>query len=125
MVSFDSLRRIYYIIFNVGILALVAYLNGTKIMSYNQSYIFYFGVLGAFFIVDFLLYPKTTVFKEHQIFVMFPLVVGLGLLTFFFITSSSESYLSVIILIAVDISIAGALGIIDWFNKRKQKQDPS
>ena len=125
MVSFDSLRRIYYFIFNVGLIAFTYYLHETNILSYNQSYLLYFGAFGAFFVVDFLIYPKTTLFKEHQIFVMLPLVLGIALLTCVLIASSINSNLSVIILVAVDLLIAGTLGIMDWTNKRKQKQTSS
>jgi hypothetical protein len=85
----------------------------------------YFGALGAFFVVDFLLNPKTSTFEGHQIFVMLPLVLEIVLLTSFLITSSISSTLSVIILIVVDFSIAGILELFEWNNKRKLKRNHS
>ena len=125
MVSSDSLRRIYYFIFSVGLLALTSYLMYTKILSFNQSYMLFFGALGGFFVADFLTNPKTTVFREHRIFILLPLVLGMALLTSVLITYARDSSLSVVILITVDLLIAGIFGIIDWINKRKQKQVPS
>ena len=125
MASFESSRRMYSILFNVGVLALTYYLHYTNILSYNQSYILYFGALGGFFGVDFLINPKSTVFKENQILVMLPLVLGMALLTSFLLTSTIDSNLSITILIAVDFLIVGTLSVIDWINKRKQKKSLS
>jgi hypothetical protein len=124
MLSRDSLRSISYVIFNVGMLSLSYYLLFINKLSYDQSYMFYFGALGVFVAIDFLLLnPKTgTIFEGYQIPVMFTLVFGIVLLTSFLITSSINSAVSVIILCAVDLSMAGILGFIEWNSKRKQKQ---
>jgi hypothetical protein len=125
MVSRDSFRRIYFFVFNVAMIILVYYLTVANLLSYSQSYMLYFGALGAFAVVDFLLLnPKIdSAFKENRIFVGFPLVLGIALLTSLLITSSIDSSVSVLILVAVDFSLVGVFGVIEWRSKRERKND--
>ena len=127
MVSYDGLRWISSIIFIAGMLSFSFYLFSINKLSLNQSYMLYFGALGAFIVVEFfLISPKTaSYFKGHQILVMFPLLLGIGLLTSFFMTSYLNYPLSVIILATIDLLLIGVFGIIEWNDKRKQKQNPS
>lgn len=123
MVSYDELRWISSIIFNAGMLPFTFYLSSINKLSYAQSYMLYLGALGAIVVVEFFLVSSKTAsyFKGHQIIVMFPLLLGIGLLTSLFMTSSVNNTDSIIILITVDLSLIGIFSIIEWNDKRKQK----
>lgn len=124
MVNYDNLRWISGIIFNLVMFPFTVYLSFINELSYNQSFMLYLGALGAVVLAEyFLISPKTSSYiKGHQILAMFPLLLGMGLLTSFFMTSSANSTNSIIILITIDLSIMGVFSIIEWIDKRKQKQ---
>ena len=97
-----------------------------SILSVDQFWIYLFALMGVYVVIDSMMKTKTdSILKRHQIPFTVSLVLAMVLLASFFITSSINSTLSLIILISITSSLALFFRFMDWNNKRKTKQTPS
>ncbi len=98
-----------------------------KIFSSNQFFIYLFALMGVYVVIDSMLKIKVdSILKRYQIPFTVSLVLVIVLLASFLITSSFNSdFFSVIIFATFALSLALFFSIMEWNNKRKQKQTPS
>ena len=98
-----------------------------KIFSSNQFFIYLFALMGVYVVIDSMLKIKVdSILKRYQIPFTVSLVLVIVLLASFLITSSFNSdFFSVIIFATFALSLALFFSILEWNNKRKQKQTPS
>ena len=120
--KFRVLTYVIYLLFLFIDFFLVVY----KVLSFDQFYMYLFGLMGTYVVIDSLLKAKKdSLLKRHQMLFTVSIVLTIVLLTTFLITSSINSAFSVIIIAGFALSIALFFQTMEWNNKRKTKQNPS
>lgn len=123
ILGYSNQRVLSYIIY-VLISVIAFILLWQQILSYNQSYIFFFGAFGVFGIIDSMLKINTdSIVKRHKKFITFtltPIVVILTVLLLIY--PIGDDSVSVITMIILDILVFVFIEGIDWIARRKLKQ---
>jgi len=116
-----KLRVISYCIYLL-FSAVITYLLWIKTVLFDQAFILFFGLTGAFAVIDIMLkINEKSVLVKNRIpiaTILSPIII---LLTMLLLFSPIDSYISVITIAAVGFFTTLTLSAIDWNAKRKAK----